>query len=174
MEEFLKIIYTRRSVREYSEKDIDNESIEKIIRAAVQAPSARNSQPWHFIIIRNKETLTQLSEALPYGKMLRHSPVAITVCADPSLNRSKEALWPQDCSASTQNILLAARALNIGSVWIAVYPYSDRMNAVRNILKIPENIVPFSIVALGYPKNNEAFYEAQDRYKKERIHVEVW
>lgn len=173
MEDCLKMIYTRRSVRVYSEKKISDEEIEKILRAAMQAPSAGNEQPWHFIVVRDREMLRKMSEAFTFGQMLPHADAAIVVCADPKLSKYPYEMWVQDCSAATQNILLAARCLGIGSVWLGVYPRQERMEELRKLLEIPQDIVVFSVVSLGYPKDEKYFFEA-DRFNPERVHREKW
>ncbi len=137
MEECLKMIYTRRSIRVYSDRQISDEDIEKILKAAMLAPSAGNEQPWHFIVVRDKETLKKMSEAFTFGQMLPNASAAIVVCADPKLSKYPYEMWVQDCSAATENILLAARCLGIGSVWLGVYP-GGRMKALRELLGIPE------------------------------------
>ncbi len=172
-EEFLRLIRTRRSIRRYSEREIGEEEIKKILECAMQAPSAGNEQPWHFIVVRDKSKLKELSEIHPYGKMLSEASAAIVVCCDPSLSKYKLPMWIQDCSAATQNILLAARALGIGSCWIGVYPNESRMNPIAKALGVPEHVVVFSIVSLGYPRSEDEFFEA-DRFKKERVHHEKW
>ncbi len=170
----LKMIYTRRSIRSYAEKEISDEDITKILRAAMQAPSAGNQQPWHFIVVKNRETLKKMSEAFTFGQMLPNAAAAIVVCFDPKLSRYPFEMLVQDCSAATQNILLAARMLGIGSVWLGVYPKKDRIEKLRQILGIPDDIYVLSVVSLGYPRSESEFYEAQDRYKEERIHFERW
>ncbi|MBO8180219.1 MAG: nitroreductase family protein [Archaeoglobus sp.] len=174
MEECLEMIYTRRSIRVYSDEEISDEDIEKILKAAMLAPSAGNEQPWHFVVVRNKEMLKKMSEAFTFGQMLPHASAAIVVCADPKLSKYPYEMWVQDCSAATENILLAARCLGIGSVWLGVYPREERMKALRELLEIPENIVVFSVVSLGYPKNEKDFYEAGDRFNPDRIYREKW
>ncbi|AAB88993.1 MULTISPECIES: nitroreductase family protein [Archaeoglobus] len=174
MEECLKMIYTRRSIRVYSDRQISDEDIEKILKAAMLAPSAGNEQPWHFIVVRDREMLKKMSEAFTFGQMLPNASAAIVVCADPKLSKYPYDMWVQDCSAATENILLAARCLGIGSVWLGVYPREERMKALRELLGIPENIVVFSVVSLGYPKDEKDFYEADDRFNPDRIHREKW
>jgi nitroreductase len=174
MEECLKMVYTRRSVRSYSRREIEDKEMEKILKAAIQAPSAGNEQPWHFIVVRDKENLRELAKIHPYGKMLGHASAAIAVCADLKLSRYHHPMWIQDCSAATQNILIAARILGIGSVWLGVYPREERMEPLAKFFGLPEDVVVFSLVSLGYPSSIDAFYEAQDRDKPERIHRERW
>ncbi|MCS7130738.1 MAG: nitroreductase family protein [Archaeoglobaceae archaeon] len=174
MENCLKIIYTRRSIRSFTGKEISEEDLNKILRAAFQSPSAGNEQPWHFIVIKSKEKLNELSNAHPYGKMLVKAGAAIAVCCDPRLSKYPNPMWIQDCSAATQNILLSARALGIGSCWLGVYPIQSRMKAIAEVLGVPNEIIVFSLVALGYPHSEEEFFEASDRFKQERIHYERW
>ncbi len=174
MEECLEMIYTRRSIRSYSDRRISDDEVEKILRAAMQAPSAGNEQPWHFIVVRDRETLKKMSGAFTFGQMLPNASVAIVVCADPKLSKYPYEMWVQDCSAATQNILIAARMLGIGSVWLGVYPRKERMEELRKLLGIPDDIVVFSVVSLGYPKSEKEFYEAKDRFREERIHTERW
>ncbi|WP_202319815.1 nitroreductase family protein [Archaeoglobus neptunius] len=174
MEDCLSIIYTRRSVRTYSDREIGDEEISKILKAAMQAPSAGNEQPWHFVVVKDKEKLKKMSEAFTFGQMLPNAGAAVVVCADPKLSKYPYEMWVQDCSAATQNILLAARCLGIGSVWLGVYPREERMAALRKLLDIPEDIVVFSVVSLGYPKSENDFFEAKERFNKDRIHHEKW
>lgn len=172
-EEFLRIIRTRRSIRRYSGREVGDKEIRKILECAMQAPSAGNEQPWHFIVVRDKAKLKELSEVHPYGKMLSEASVAIVVCCDPKLSKYKLPMWVQDCSASTQNILLAARALGIASCWLGVYPDESRMKSIAKALSVPEDIVVFSVVSLGYPRSEDEFFEA-DRFREDRIHYEKW
>jgi len=173
-EECLKMVYTRRSVRNYSDREIEEEKIEKILKAAVQAPSAGNEQPWHFIVVKDRERLKRLAEIHPYGKMLEKASLAIAVCADLKLSRYPVPMWVQDCSAATQNILIAARMLGIASVWLGVYPREERMRSLAKFFGVPDDVVIFSLVALGYPLSDDAFYEAKDRDRPERVHEEKW
>jgi len=169
----LEAIFKRRSVRRYVKKEIEDDKVEVLLKAAMYAPSAGNEQPWHFVVVKNRELLKKLAEAHPSGKMLNDAALAIVVCVDKKLSKYKVDMWVQDCSASTQNILLAATALGIGSVWLGVYPVEKRIKDVSEILRIPEDITPFSIVSLGYPEN-EVFKELPERFKKERIHFDSW
>ncbi len=164
----IEAIFKRRSVRKYIKKEIEDEKIEILLKAAMYAPSAGKEQPWNFIIIRNRDLLVKLAEIHPYGKMLRNAALAIAVCADKGLSRYKEDFWVQDCSAATQNMLIAATSLGIGSVWLGVYPNEERTKAIAEVLETPNNIVPLSIVSLGYPEG-DVFKELPERFKNERI-----
>lgn len=164
----LRNIAKRKSVRSYiSEKYVEEEKIEQILRAAMAAPSGKNRQPWEFVVVKNRANLDALATKLPYAKMLSQAPLAIVVCAD----TTKSSYWYVDCSAATQNLLLAVEALELGAVWTATYPYADRMNAVREVLNLPENIESLCVVPIGYPSGEN---EPKDKWKPEKIHNETW
>ncbi|MCU0369995.1 MAG: nitroreductase family protein [Bacteroidales bacterium] len=168
--ETLKAILTRRSIRKYSEKNIPEEYYEVLLKAAMHAPSARNRQPWHFIIISDRQVLDQLSEVSPSWKMLADAASAIVICGDLNLEDS-ESFIIQDCSAATQNILLAAHELGLGSVWLGVHPREDRLKPLIDILQIPRHILPVSMVSVGKPDEDR---EQPDRYNIDRIHQDKW
>ena len=166
----LELLFTRRSIRKYKEDVIPRADIEKIIKAGMYAPSARNQQPWHFIIVDNKDILYKISHIHPYASMLPAASAAIVVCGDLSLENS-EGYWPVDCSAATQNILLATHALRYGAVWLGVYPREKRMQDLRDLFQLPGNLQPFSLVSLGVPDEKK---EDPGRYNEARIHVNKW
>lgn len=168
--ETIEAILTRRSVRQYTSQQVTDEQISAIIQAAMYAPSAVNKQPWHFIVFRSRETIQKIVEIHPSSSMLLNCSAAILVCWDDRLQHD-EGYGPVDCSAATQNILLAAHAMGLGSVWVGIYPRVPRMDAIREIFNLPENLHGFSIVSLGYPAETKGH---PDRYKKERIHSEKW
>jgi nitroreductase len=170
MDKRLKLIMTRRSIRRYQDKPVEDGDVEALLRAAMAAPSAGNCQPWHFVVVRERETMRRIMQSHPYAKMLDHAPVCIAVLADPSLQRHA-GMWVQDCSAATQNILLAAHAIGLGAVWLGVYPESERTRAVQEILGLPAGIECLSLVALGHPAERPA---AADRYDAGRVHSEAW
>lgn len=168
--ETLKAIFTRRSIRKYSGEPIADEYLEIMLRAAMQAPSARNTQPWHFIVIKDRKLLDKLAMAHPYGKMLREASTAIVVCGDKTLEKMDSYLL-QNCSAATQNILLAAHDLGLGAVWLGVHPREKRMKAIGDLLNIPEHILPVSLISIGYPDEES---QKADRFLLDRIHMEKW
>lgn len=168
--ELMSAISTRRSVRSYTNDDITDEMIDRIIRAGMMAPSAGNQQPWHFIVVRDKEKMKQVPDFHPYAAMLKSCPASIVVCGDPD-GKNWPDFWPQDCSAAIQNMLLAARDLGIGTVWVGVYPVLERMEGMRKIFGIPKTIHPFAIIPVGMPRSE---FQKIDRYKKELIHIENW
>jgi nitroreductase len=166
----MKSIYTRRSIRKYKDKKIDDKKIDELLKAGMCAPSAGNEQPWHFIVIEDKRIMERIPEFHPYAAMVKNASHVICVCADLNL-QLYEGYWIQDCSASTQNILLMAEELGIGSVWLGVYPREERMNGLKKLLKLPDNIVPFCLISLGYPDEQKP---ANDTYFEERVHKNMW
>jgi nitroreductase len=132
----------------------------------MHAPTARNRQPWHFVVADDREIIDALSEAHPHAKMLREAQLAILVCGDRSL-QEEDAYLVQDCSAATQNIMLAAHALGLGSVWLGMYPRSDRMENVGKLLELPDHILPVALISIGYPNEIK---DAPERYIEERVH----
>jgi nitroreductase len=168
--ELSEVISTRRSIRKYKEKEVPDEMVHTIIRAAMMAPSAGNQQPWHFIITRDRKKMSEVTEFHPYASMLKKVPAAIVVCGDPSGKKWPD-FWPQDCSAAVQNMLLSARDLGLGTVWVGVYPLEDRMGGIRKLFGIPGNIYPFAIVPVGWPA---AEFKEMDRYNASLIHSENW
>jgi nitroreductase len=143
-------IFRRRSIRKYSENEVEEEKIEEILKAAMAAPSAKGTEPWHFFVIRNKDILNKLSEIHPYGKMLSNCPLAILVCYD--IDRNDLSDWfQQDLAASCENILIACTSLELGAVWLGVYPREDRVEGIQELLGIKEEFLPFAIIPVGYP-----------------------
>ncbi len=155
--ETLKTIHQRKSVRDFSEKPIADSLLEVLIKAGMAAPSARNLQPWAFIIITEREIMDSLGDQLKNARMLKTAQAAIIVCGD--INKASmnpdSAYWVQDCSAATQNILLAAESLKLGAVWTAAYPYKERILPITELLNIPENLIPLNVIPIGYPAKEE-------------------
>lgn len=168
--ETLKAIFTRRSVRTFTDKKIRSDDLLYLIKAGMQAPSARNFQPWHFVLVNKGENLNKIPRLHPHAEMAKQAQAGILVCGDTEIEPSVEynAL---NCSAATQNILLAAHDMDLGAVWIGIYPREPRIKAMKELFQLPETIVPISIVLLGYPavKSTPA-----NRFKEERIHYESW
>ena len=166
----LTAIMTRRSIRKYSPEPVTDDLVQKILGAAMNAPSAGNQQPWHFIVVNERKTLDEIAEILPHGKMLKQAACAIVVCGDLSHEKHK-GYWVQDCAAATQNILLAAHALGLGAVWLGVYPREERMKNIGEFLKVPEGILPFCVVSMGWPGEKK---EKEERYAEKRVHWNGW
>ena len=160
-------ILTRRSVRSYTDQDVEPEKIEAILEAGMAAPSGKNGQPWDFIVLTRREILDEMAERLPYAKMLREARVAIAVCAD----RTKSPYWYVDCSAAAENILLAAHALGLGAVWTATYPYRDRMDVVKELCGPPGSYDSLCVIPVGYPAREA---RPKDNFDAGKIHHEVY
>ncbi len=166
--ELYETIATRRSVRSYLDDHVSDETIDRLLGAAMLAPSAANQQPWNFIVVRDRAKLDKIPSFHPYCKMVNQVGVAIVVCGDPAGKKWPD-LWPQDCSAALQNLLLAARAEGLGAVWTGVYPFEERMAGCRQLFAIPAHIFPFAVVPVGYPKDPEGAFKTKDRYKEELV-----
>ena len=166
----MELLLSRRSVRKYTGQEVSKELIEKLVKSAMYAPSAGNQQAWQYIVITDKSLLVKIAEIHPYGKMLTSASVAILVCGDTGLE-SKQGYWPVDCSASTENLLLAAHGLGLGAVWLGIHPRPEREQSMTELFSLPENIKPFSLVSVGYPTEQKPIPE---RYKPERVHWNGW
>ena len=170
----LTAIRTRKSVRKFDPlRKVEDEKIEKILRAAMCAPSAMDVRPWEFVVVKDPAQLKKLGERLPNSHCASGAQAAIVVCGslDNGLpGRSKE-YWIHDCSAAAMNILLAAHALDLGAVWTGVYPGEDRIAKVREILAIPEGYMPLNVIPLGYPAENPP---AKDKWNPAKIHNDRW
>lgn len=170
--ETIDVIFQRKSVRNYIDKEVSKENIELLMRAGMAAPTAMDSRPWAFIAITDKEVLKKLA-VMPYCGMLNNASAAIMVCGDSSkfIKGPMQDFWMQDCSAATQNILLAAEDMDLGAVWLGGYPAEARMNMMRDVLGIPQNIIPLSLISIGYPAGTE---KPKDKYNEKNIHWEKW
>ena len=160
-------IMTRTSIRQYKEQPVEQEKIDIMLKAAMAAPTAVNLQPWHFIVITDKQTIGLLS-----GQQPTNAPLLIAVCGDTDKTTTPDGkmklpdFWVEDVSAATENLLLAAHALGLGAVWTGVYPAMDRTAEVANVLNCPKNIVPMAVVRIGYPDESP---EPKDKFKEENI-----
>ena len=171
MADFETIIKTRRSIREYTNQEVEDEKIEKKIKAGMQAPGSRlKAEPWEFLIIKNKDTLEALGEIKP---RVKGAPVAIVLLANIERSFYKE-VWQQDMSACAENMLLEACNLELGGLWNGVAPVEERMEKIGEIIKITdENIKPFCIITLGYPAEGWE-NKFMDKFDEERIHYEKY
>lgn len=144
--------------------------MKELLKAAMSSPSAGNEQPWEFVVITDRNILCAIPKFHPYAQMLHEAPAAILVCGD--LKREKyKGYWVQDCSAATENILIEVVEQGLGAVWIGIYPIEERITGMRKLLAIPETIIPFSLIAIGYPAENK---EPSDRFDASRIHYNTW
>ena len=167
----MKEIFSRRSIRKYENKPVEGVKIEKLLRAAMYAPSAGNEQPWHFVVIKDREKLNGIPEFHPNTHMLKEAPVGILVCGDVSNVKYDGAFWVQDISAAIQNILLEAEYLGLGTCWCGLYPREGYAEKMIEYMDLPENIIPVAIIAVGYSAESR---EVKDRYREDRVHYEEW
>jgi len=173
MNTLIDMILTRHSVRKFTGDPVSREDLEAIVRAGMAAPSAVNTRPWAFLVITERSLLDLLCRSLPYAKMLASAGAAIIVCGIPEKEgQVSERFWVMDCSAASENILLAAHALGYGAVWTAVYPEGDRIADVRKACGIPENIVPLNVIPVGIPVDRAA--ASVDRSRREPVHWDRW
>lgn len=161
-------IATRTSIRDYEARPVEKEKVEKMLRAAMAAPTAMNKQPWHFVVVDQRSVLDSLAAANPNAKMLLKAPLAIIVCGDMDkvIEGGGRDFWIQDASAATENLLLAAHAMGLGAVWTGAYPAEERCKAISAKLSLPDNLVPLNMIVIGYPAEHP---QPKDKFKEENI-----
>jgi nitroreductase len=167
MDHRLDIIFARRSIRRYTDEPLTESDVKSLLEAGMAAPSANNRQPWHLVTVTDKRTLQDLADTHPYAKMLPGAALCIVVCGDPSLSD----WWVQDCSAATENILVAAAGLGLGSVWLGCHGRPEREQAIRDILGIPQGIGVLCMISVGHPAESK---EARTQYDAARVHAGRW
>lgn len=169
----LATIYQRKSVRHFTQQTVNQEQLKELAKAGMAAPTAMNKQPWAFVVIDNRDTLNKMAQALPYAKMLAQAPAAIVVCGDmdKAIDGEGQAFWIQDCSAASQNILLAVESMGLGAVWTGVYPDKNRVVGVQQVLGIPANKIPLNVIVIGYPTGED---QPKDKWKEENLHWNKW
>ena len=167
----LDFITLRRSIRKYSNKKVSAGLVNKILEAGMSAPSAENQQTWQFIVINKKSTLKKIARInTPYPAFAKEASVGILVCGNPDRSDGR-GFWVQDCAAASQNILLAANSLGLGSVWIGIYPKDDYVQKFNEKFNLPDNIYPVSFIPIGFPAEEKP---PSARYDKNKIHHEKW
>ncbi|MBO5862225.1 MAG: nitroreductase family protein [Bacteroidales bacterium] len=168
----LENIHARKSVRQFTDEPVSQEHIETMLKAAMAAPTAVNYQPWRFVVITERARLDAMAEVLPYAKMLKQAPLAIVVCGETTWFEGREnTYWQQDCSAATQNILLAAEALGLGAVWTGVYPNMELARPLAEFLGLPGTVQPLCCIPIGH---HDGTTQPKDKWKPENIHYEKW
>ena len=165
----MEAILTRRSIRKYTKQPVSDEVLKELLEAAMCAPSGGNRQPWCFVVINDRKVMNEIPKYHAYSQMLREAPVAILVCCDSDSQLGE--LGVQDCSAATQNILLAAHAKGLGAVWLGIYPAEAMVTATKKLLNLPEHIIPISLISIGYPAEQKP---QPDRYRADRVHYNQW
>ena len=145
------IIKERRSIRKYKpDRFVTKAQLDRILEAAMYAPSACNSRPWEFIAVTKRETLDEIARVHPYAQMCKTATAAIIVVAIPQ-DGTPHGYFSQDCGAATQNILLEAAAMGLGTCWCGVYPRDERVASIRELFGIQEPKIPFNVIAIGAP-----------------------
>ena len=168
--EALETIFTRHSIRRYTPTPIPDSLVTEILQAAMSAPSAGNQQPWQIVVVANRLLREEITTFHPYAQMVRAAPVAILVYGDLRLE-SYQGYRVQDCSAATQNILLAAHAKGPGAVWVGVYPKEDRVARFQELLGLPAQVIPLALVPLGFPAEH---LPSANRFNAARVHRDRW
>jgi len=166
----MEAILTRRSIRQYTDRPVADEVFTDLLKAAMAAPSAGNQQAWQFVVINEREVLDEIPTIHPYSRMVKQAPLAILVCGDMALE-TNEGFWVQDCSAATQNLLLAAHARGLGAVWLGVYPREQRVVDFRKLLGLPGHVVPLALVSIGYPAEEKS---PANRFDPAKVHYNGW
>lgn len=163
-------IFTRRSIRKFTAEAIAEADLQYMFEAAMAAPSAGNAQPWVFIRIDDKALLEKIPAINPYANMAPRAPLAILICGDPNVEKYP-GFWPQDCAAAAQNMMLAARSRELGSVWTGVHPIAEREQGFRELLGLPAHIVPFALIIAGHPAQG---FGREKRFDASKIHCNHW
>jgi nitroreductase len=172
MNPLLQFIFSRRSVRQYENREIPDKIFTDLFEAAMAAPSAVARDPWHFLLIRDRDMLLNMVKCMPNAQMLRQAPAAVLVCGDIDRAHANELSYMlQDLSAAVENLLLAATAHGLGSCWLGIHPRRDRMESIRTLFSLPGNISPMCGVALGWPAERP---EPRTRYNPDRVHLGKW
>ena len=171
MKEELSIIYSRRSIRKYQERPVEKELLTELVEAAMAAPSAVNTCPWEFVVITQSKKLEQLKGVLKYANY--YSPAGIVVCGKTgtTFTTPDGSFWVQDCAAATENLLLAAVGLGLGAVWTAIYPDQRQVKNVSLELNLPNGVVPFAFILVGYPAEEKP---SRTQYDPKALHWEVY
>lgn len=167
----LEAIFKRRSIRSFKDIELENERIIPLLKAGTSAPTAVNAQPWEFVVVTEKAILKQLREKLVFARY--EAPCSIVVCGNMklALKGQEKDLWIEDCSAATENMLIAATSIGLGSLWIGIYPVASRMSTVRRILNMPEEVIPLNMVYFGYPNEIK---EGRTRYDEKHIYWQTY
>lgn len=163
----MNAIFHRVSVRKYQNKPVEKDKIEMMLRAAMAAPSACNQQPWEYYVVTNKEKIQELSQTSPYSCCAANAPLVFIACYRDSEGIIAPSYREIDLSASVENLLLEADELGLGAVWIGIAPQAERMEDVRNVINLPEDLHAFALIACGYPLEERV---QQDRYDENRVH----
>ena len=167
MDEQLRIIFARRSIREYTDQPVSEADITSLLEAGMAAPSGMNRRPWHLVVVTDRQTIGAIAAAPPYSRTLGGAALVIVVCGDPSIS----GWWLQDCTLATENILIAVAGLGLGAVFLGCHGKAEREQPIRQVLSIPEEIGLASVLCIGHPAEEK---EPRTQYDPTRIHRNKW
>ncbi|EFC90631.1 nitroreductase [Dethiosulfovibrio peptidovorans DSM 11002] len=167
----VEAILARRSIRSYEDRPVEDDKVDLLVRCAAAAPSAGNGRPTHFVVIKDRGTLEDLSKVHPYGAMLAKAPLAVAICADTEKTDLSRRYWEQDCAAAMENLLIGARALGLGAVWLGVCHLSDGGTRIQEILGVPGNVPVMGLASVGYPAESKRPHSGDPG---DRLHLERW
>ncbi len=172
VDEKLGFIFERRSIRVYAPGEVSEEKVQKLLAAAMAAPSADAKYPWRFVVVRNRQTLSKIAVVLPNGQMLVSAALGIVVCGDLGVAHDNQLSYLlQDCSAAIENLLLCAHILGLGACWLGVHPRADRIKRIKEILSLPASVLPVACISVGYPGESK---EPHATYNSDSVHFETW
>ena len=171
MENILDVIFSRRSIRVFKHEDVPQSVLVDLLKAGMAAPSGSNSRPYEFVAVTDKAVLKSLQSQIPHGKYNAAAVICVLGNTAIAANESGYRYWVQDCAAATENILIAAAGLGLGTVWIGVYPKDVEMNIVRTALNIPEDVFPLNLIYIGYPNEDKP---ARTQYDETRVHWQTY
>ena len=165
-------IMNRRRVRRFAQRPVEEETVVQLLRAAMQAPSAKNERPWEFVVVKDREKLRRLSLVSPYAKAMEHAPLGIVVlCNRERFPNGDDTFWQQDMSAATHALLLAAAALGLGATWLGIAPIEERMVSAAEVLSLPAHIIPFAMLPIGYAQQEKP---PEPRFERERVSFDTY
>jgi nitroreductase len=170
IDEKLGFIFGRRSIRAYTPQAVSDVTVQKLLEAAMAAPSAAATDSWRFVVVKNREMLSRIADALPYGKMVGFAALGIVVCGDLEAAHDKQLSYLlQDCSAAIENLLLCAHVLGLGACWLGVHPREQRVKSLQEILRLQVSVIPVACIAIGYPAETK---EPRTRFNADYVRFE--
>ena len=176
--EAIEALMTRKSDRKFTKQNIGDEDIKTILKAGMSGPSCTNARDWIFLVVKNRDTLNRMADANgKYAQPLRTANAGILVCGDlDRAYKSAKDYWIIDGAIAAQNMIIAAHALGIGSVWLGTYPQMDRVSKQAELFGLPETAIPHSIIAFGYPDESETAIYKRNKidFEEDRVHYEKW
>ena len=166
----MDILLTEMKIGSFSDQPVCPETVRKLVKAAMAASSVGDQRPWHFVVVTDQATRERMADIHPFGHMLSQAPLALLVCGDPTLQKHA-GYWVQDCAAAMENLLIEARALGLGAVWLRIYPVEGRVQTFRKLLDMPLHVIPFAVTPVGYAAEKS---EPKCRYNESRVHFDRW